>query len=394
MPALRSLRILWVALIPVLVLPLYGQDSCTPCPAPPSDCQRYAWVANTGECILTDVSGFTCDYQGSQGICYEGQCLLGSCIGDESYSGCANPLGGGDQGACISDVCVSAAPVDECVEVLAGRINCCSQQGCADANGMICDQPLHGVPCDPTDVERPGDPSLTGICDNGVCVAQSGLCYEVVCSDAQCTRDDCNPATGQCEAETVVRALSCETSTGISGFCHWGQCTLRGFPGACGATACDDGDPCTYNGCDGTTGQCVFEPVEEGGNCDGAAGQCFLGTCQPAFIACGFPNPPTCPDDGNQCTDNVCEPRGFCEYPTSPDGRICDLGLGQCINGVCLCGTDTYCDDGNDCTINTCDLGSGACSSQGKPSGAPCTRSDGTPGECRFGACRPVLGGF
>lgn len=227
---MRLWRFLWLALVPVLVVPLYGQGtiSCNrSCPPSANPCQRLVGRSiETNECTYTDTNGVICDYQDGAGVCSDGQCLPTECMGVEAYESCDDPLGGGSAGVCVEDLCVAAAPDDECVIVRAGRINCCSQEGCADANGMICADPLDGVPCDPTGVEPAGDPAQTGICDNGTCVAQSGPCDQVLCPNAQCTRQDCDPTTGQCEGY-IPAFISCEASTGISGVCHWGQCTLR-----------------------------------------------------------------------------------------------------------------------------------------------------------------------
>ena len=388
---MRSLRLLWLALILVLVVPLYGQVSCNrSCPPSPNPCQVAAGRSiETGQCVYTNIDGATCDAGGATGTCSQGQCISTDCLGDDAYSPCSNPVSGGVEGACVSDICVTAAPVDECVIVYAGRINCCTQQGCVDADGMLCADPVPNPwddqPCDPTGVEPPGDPSQTGICDNGTCVAQSGLCAQMPCPDEQCTTQDCDPATGQCEPDNVPRDLSCDADSGIGGVCHWGQCSLRAFPGACAPTACDDGNPCTYNLCDGS--ECIFDPIDDGWNCEGPPGQCFNGTCQPVFLGCNFFTP--CPIDGlppfgNPCTEDFCNSLGFCEYPAAPNGTICDLGLGQCIDGVCLCGTDDYCDDGKSCTYDVCN-GDGSCSNPRVPDGDPCL--DGEAGTCIFGNC-------
>ncbi len=43
----------------------------------------------------------------------------------------------------------------------------------------------------------------------------------------------------------------------------------------------------------------------------------------------------TCPDDGNDCTDDVCDPAtGECHVPL-PDGSVCESGNGECSQGLC-----------------------------------------------------------
>ena len=165
MPAWRSWRVLWVALIPVLVFPLYGQSSCDPCPAPSNPCKRAAGRSTeTNQCVYgNQVDGTACNDQGVDGICWGGQCLASECAGVPSFGICNEPLGGGQVGACVEDTCVLAAPDDQCVKVGVGRINCCSQVGCSVASGAYCNDPLDGVSCDPTGVEPPGQPGQDGI---------------------------------------------------------------------------------------------------------------------------------------------------------------------------------------------------------------------------------------
>jgi hypothetical protein len=68
---------------------------------------------------------------------------------------------------------------------------------------------------------------------------------------------------------------------------------------------------------------------------------------------------PDC-DDGNDCTDDGCDPASGCQNTPlasgSPcgDGNVCN-GDETCQEGVCTDGTPLDCDDGNICTDNGCD---------------------------------------
>ncbi|HEV8200145.1 MAG TPA: MopE-related protein [Candidatus Polarisedimenticolia bacterium] len=88
---------------------------------------------------------------------------------------------------------------------------------------------------------------------------------------------------------------------------------------------CDDGNGCTVDTCDTTTG-----------------------TCQHAF----------CPDDGNPCTLEQCLSGSCVGVPNSrahcEDGNVCTL-FDECVGTTCTAGTQTMnCDDGNPCTADSC----------------------------------------
>ena len=73
----------------------------------------------------------------------------------------------------------------------------------------------------------------------------------------------------------------------------------------------------------------------------------------------------TC-DDGNPCTVDGCDVTGACTHAATPDGTTCDDGnpctmQDTCNAGVCsgrpvVCGADTPCD-----LVGTCDPGTGQC---------------------------------
>lgn len=227
---MRSLRLLWMALILVLVVPLYGQVSCDrSCPPSLNPCQVAAGRSiETGECVYSDIDGAICDAGGVNGTCSGGQCFTGECAGNESYGTCDNPLNGGDFGVCVEDLCVAAAPDDPCVQAGMGRINCCSDDGCTASNAAYCTDPLaDGTSCDPTGVELAGQEGQDGICANGTCVAQTGLCAGVVCpttSGDPCVRRYCDPDAGQCAEWPVEFFPGCVTSDGFAGVCSEGSC--------------------------------------------------------------------------------------------------------------------------------------------------------------------------
>jgi hypothetical protein len=243
--------------------------------------------------VSTCADGAACPFQGETGLCFDGECRSGQCEGVEFFQRCDAPISGGFEGACIADLCASVAPIDECVRPGMGRINCCSQQGCADGTAMACPGPLHNVPCDPAGLEAPGDPEQTGLCNNGTCVATTGPCAGVVCptnQDTPCTRNDCNPATGQCEEWPVDGYPYCETTFGTGGYCFGGICAQSG--------PCDDACPVDNNPC--TRDLCDWERFVNG-SCDNL--ECCTYFPEPTGTPCELPNSPGqwgyCSEQGN-----------------------------------------------------------------------------------------------
>ena len=95
-------------------------------------------------------------------------------------------------------------------------------------------------------------------------------------------------------------------------------------------------------------------------------------------------------DDGNDCTDDVCDPRiGRCTYAAVGDGAVCSaVGVSGVCDGV-LCRTactGVDCDDGNPCTDDSCDPMDGMCHYEDAPEEDPCDL-DGRDGVCRLGTC-------
>jgi hypothetical protein len=66
--------------------------------------------------------------------------------------------------------------------------------------------------------------------------------------------------------------------------------------------------------------------------------------------------PPQCQtnldcNDGNECTDDLCNQAGQCQNPAVPDGIVCNAGTGTCLSGICQPQLQESCngldDDGN-----------------------------------------------
>jgi hypothetical protein len=136
-----------------------------------------------------------------------------------------------------------------------------------------------------------------------------------------------------------------------------------GFDGNCDGVLdvvpCDDGDPCTLDGCAFVLGTCTHKTLPS----------CLLG--------CKSNNDPSC-NDGDPCTDDTCV-NGGCVHAVGigcactascDDGDVCttdgcDKTTGKCAHGIisdCCDGSALYdCDDGYPCTQDSCNPATNQC---------------------------------
>lgn len=122
--------------------------------------------------------------------------------------------------------------------------------------------------------------------DFGLLLSAWGDCPVNPCEGAQCddgnecTIDYCDPTTGECVHEVIP------------------GCT----PDFCDGVDCNDGDPCTLDYCDPLTGECVNEFVPGCG--EGGCGDPLAGACNEAN------GTPACSDAA--CCEGVCAIDSFC----------------------------------------------------------------------------------
>jgi len=98
-------------------------------------------------------------------------------------------------------------------------------------------------------------------------------------------------------------------------------------------------------------------------------------------------------DDGNPCTTDTCDASsGICQRallgPSEPcsDGNAC-TNNDFCSSGICVSGATDVCDDDNACTTDTCTAGSGACTHTAKcVDGQACTIDMCSAGTCSYPA--------
>lgn len=172
--------------------------------------------------------------------------------------------------------------------------------------------------------------------------------------------------------------------------------------------SCEDPYPCTEDLC--VNGACVHEPFTGPRECDGV--ECTEGdTCDRGSCVPGAARDDACPDDGDPCTTESCDPQTGCNRGNASD-VACDDKIDctendACSNGVCrgddMCTSGTCsaatgmctsclgpadCDDGDPCTTDTC--GGGACqhafNTASCNDGKSCTEND----VCAGGVCAGV----
>ena len=174
--------------------------------------------------------------------------------------------------------------------------------------------------------------------------------------------------------------------------CSDGECTAAATA-LCGPpVTCAGGAPCTPScvdteGCQSDVG-CVDvtltgTPCNDGEACH-ILDECMAGICAPL-------GPQLSCDDGNPCTEDVCDPSSGCAYEPAPgpcdDGDPCTIG-DHCEAGACEPESQLVCDDGKACTTGTCVPGTGCTftfNTDACEDGDPCTEGD----KCQGGQCKP-----
>jgi len=342
-------------------------------------------------CTVGDTcSGGTC-VAGPPPNCDDGNvCTTDGC---NPASGCThtnNTAPCSDGSVCtVGDTCAGG------VCVPGGSLNCNDGNPCTDDS---CNPVTGCVATNNTASCSDGNACTTGdVCSGGSCVGGPPL----VCNDGNpCTDDSCNPATG-CVATNNAASCSDGNVCTTGDVCSGGSC-VGGPP-----LVCNDGNPCTDDQCNPTTGCFALNnaaPCDDGNACT-TADTCAGGSCMPgAPLSC---------NDGNVCTDDGCNPASGCTHANNSapcsDGSACTTG-DLCAGGACVGGPPANCDDGNVCTDDACNPASGCTHANNSApcnDGSQCTTADtcaggacvgGPPPDCNDGnvctddACNPASG--
>ena len=314
--------------------------------------------------------------------CNDGNpCTSDAC--DEEL-GCSNEsLVDGTPCQGISDLCSTGGKCEagECVGAVGNKCsdnNPCTDDIC-DAESGECTFVDNAEACDDGDLCTTND-----TCDSGSCGGSPVDCSSV---PSACIQQLCNPLSGQCDLP-VEEGTSCDDGDLCNGIevCAAGQC-VAGDPVVC----VDDDNPCTDDICNPVDGSCGAM-ANNGSPCGGddpctSGTSCQEGICQPGI-------PVSCEDDGNDCTQDICNSQdGTCGI-AAEDGTACgNLAGWTCLASICQC--EQMC-DGKACgddscggTCGTCDDGfscdqQGQCNCEPACDGKECG-PNGCGGEC--GTC-------
>ncbi|MBN2495126.1 MAG: hypothetical protein JXR96_11080 [Deltaproteobacteria bacterium] len=377
------------------------EEECQPASCLGKDCPEGQRCA-AGECYPVDCPTKYCPGYGE--VCVEDECVERSCVGVDCAEGhvCAGgrcypadcqQMGCPQGQVCVDDVCQQGACIG--VECEAGY-RCadgwcypedCPEETCADDevcdSGRCVDADCVGIDCPPE--HR---------CEDGACIQVT--CPEPCTLDLQCQEADCggwmltclfdplggvpvwsdsgdvcsdgDPCTqaDRCEGETCIGAPLCDeppaaycdgdtrvyyaaVGTCVDGACDYGESRVD-CPWGCEGGACND-DPCVGQP-DGTEcgerycyGRIFRKRVCEGGACT------------------GFEQIEHC-RDGEDCTDDSCDPLTGCHHTPWRDGTVCGDAICQqgqyvapaCLDGVCegatvidICGGNEHCVEGEGC---------------------------------------------
>lgn len=268
----------------------------------------------------------------------------------------------GDE-ACFSGSCATRSPAPELDD-----FDPCTDDECDPLSGAVHTPAAPGTNCEDGDVCNG-----IGACDEfAVCIVSPAPDVD---DFNACTADACDPSTGV--AHTLLAAgTSCGEANACTGA---GTCDSVGDCVAGAVLPVDDGNPCTADACDPSSGvshtavaagtPCADSNVCNGGEtCDGA-GACVAGTPLPV-------------DDGNPCTADSCSPdTGVVSHAPVAVGTSCADG-DQCngtetcdVAGACVAGTPPTVNDDNPCTQDTCNSVTGVVHTP-TGQGIPCSDFD------------------
>ncbi len=262
-------------------------------------------------------------------------CTDDSCTADGGCLHVANAAACDDGNACtMGDHCAAAVCAHQ------GLANCddddvCTTDSCDPGEGCL--HLLNTAPCDDGDICTTVD-----FCQLGACLGSNQL----NCDDGnECTADTCEPGAG-CQFLPVAGDCDDGTACTLGDVCFQGLCVATSF------LDCDDGNLCTDDSCDPGLG-CVHDnnvlPCDDSNACT-VVDTCAGGGC----VGAGVPN---C-DDGNVCTDDICEPAIGCvqlnNQSACDDGNKC-TPFDDCVDGGCVGSGVAVCDDNNLCTDDSCD---------------------------------------
>ena len=332
------------------------------------------------------------------------ECLITICIDDACVdfprangTACNDKLniGFNSVGECQDGQCIT---VDRCgSQVCTSPGECHDRSFCNIDTGECTHVPFaDGVTCDDQNPQ-----TLNDICKSGICVGEL-QCGSVRCSDrtSSCVQSQCQG--GQTCIETPNLAQTCtdgnpQTSGDV--------CTNSGCVGTdvCSGVTCDRVNQCRENyRCNVFTGSCFSDPIPNYLSCDDGSDltirdSCYSGVCN---LLCNLNLNPCTNTTYDQCKNvPVCDgSTGSCVEQVVQDGTQCDDQDPDTVNDMCTAGICTgtsrcdgvVCSAVNDCREpGVCQNSTGQCTEIIKPDTTPCDDGDPTTtnDQCNAGSC-------
>jgi hypothetical protein len=344
---------------------------------PGSCCSATCTFEAAGTGCTSDGLECTDDQCNAVGMCIHAIDISNTC-GSPDDTPCDNPDSCSAAGVCLSN---NVAPTTACGDAEGA----CTNQDFCSGTGTCIDNGFKPA------ITTCGD--AEGACTNqDFCSGTSGACTDngfkaatTTCGDAEgvCTNQDfCSGTSGACTDNGFKPATTaCGDAEGVctnQDFCSGtsGACTDNGFKAA--TTTCGDAEGvCTNQDfCSGTSGACTDNGFKAPGDACGDQNDTDCSnpnTCDASHVCQpnDEPNGSDCPEDSNECTDDVCDEAGACTHPPKPP------------NTPCGSSSDTECTD-----PDTCD-GAGNCEKNKESNGTPCNEGDicTSPDSCESGEC-------
>ena len=320
--------------------------------------------------------------------CHVGECEPASDDADSATGCVATALPVPDDGlACTQDLC-DPATGEDLHPVLPD--SCLIAGGCYDVGTL---NPINPCLQCAVEVAEVWSPSPAGApCSDGNACTPEDACADGICvgsgqadceDDNPCTYDWCNPTLG-CQSTNTNAPCTDDDPCTVGDICVDGAC--QSGP----VDTCDDGNECTDDSCNPTLGCQQADnaaPCDDGNACT-STDLCTGGACVGnGELDC---------DDGNPCTDDSCDPVLGCVQVNNDtpcdDGDVCTTE-DACVDGACT-GTVFDCDDDNPCTVDVCFAQGGVpgCFTQDEEDGLSCADGDPCTSDdvCTSGACGGV----
>lgn len=241
------------------------------------------------------------------------------------------------------------------------------------------------IPGDWTATSNQVDSAVAECAGDDDCTNPNPTCVTAV----TCVSGSCTPQynTDPCDLDSDL----CTLDTCSNGVCTAGS-----------TTTCNDGNDCTDDYCDPSTGDC--QTIDNADPCDDGY-TCTTGDTCGGGVCAGTAEDTACGDDGFSCSDEVCDPDATGADPTTgcivrEDLTVCgsavacaavtcepgNAGERDPTTGCVIRANDSSCtSDGNVCTDEVCDLVQGCI---GQNNTAPCTDNDKCTNDvCSNGSC-------